>query len=84
LIFGSIDGSRTELIRKKGEGKAQTCVIDPNDNVGSQARVTLVVLNPTNKAREKEPNMLIIDSLLKIKVFSLWRGAGEPLSFWVS
>ena len=25
--------------------------------------------------------MLIIDSLLKFKCFSLWRGAGEPLSF---
>ena len=25
--------------------------------------------------------MLIIDSLLKFNLFSLWRGAGEPLSF---
>jgi hypothetical protein len=28
--------------------------------------------------------MMIIDSLLKIKCFSLWRGAGEPLSFCLS
>jgi hypothetical protein len=26
--------------------------------------------------------MIIIDSLLKFNFFSLWRGAGEPLSFW--
>ena len=25
--------------------------------------------------------MLIIDSLLKFNLFSLWRGAGEPLTF---
>ena len=25
--------------------------------------------------------MLIIESLLKFNLFSLWRGAGEPLSF---
>src|SRR5580693_3506189 len=35
-------------------------VIELHENVGSPARVKLVVLNPTNRLGRKEPNMIII------------------------
>ena len=45
---------------------------DSINNAGSQARVDFGSANH-QRARGKEPNMLIIDSLLKFKFFSLER-----------
>lgn len=54
-----------------------------HDNVGSHAGLELAVPTPTNRLGRMESNnhhyrFSIIDSLLKLEVFCLWRSAGEP------
>lgn len=53
-----------------------------HDNVGSHARVDFGGAKPA-KAREKEPNMMIIDSLLQFKSF-LSGEVQENLSLFVN
>jgi len=65
-----------------GDRSTQGTITDViTTSASQQTRVDFAVSNQ-ERLGTKEAEMKIVDSLLISKFFSLWRGAGEPLSFF--